>query len=103
MKFAIVGAGAIGGLLALKLHLINEEIHLIARGKTFDIIHNSGIQIISKNETLTGFPSITNSFNNIGAVDYLFLTVKAHNIIEIGPKLAPLINENTSTTYDNKR
>jgi len=96
MKFAIVGAGAIGGLLALKLHLINEEIHLIARGKTFDIIHNNGIQIISKNKTLTGSPSITNSFNNIGAVDYLFLTVKAHNIIEIGPKLAPLINENTS-------
>lgn len=96
MKFAIIGAGAIGGFIALKLHLINEEVHLIARGKTFDIIKNNGIKIISKNETIEGSPFITDNFNSVGVVDYLFLTVKAHNIAEIGPKLSPLIDRNTS-------
>ena len=96
MKFAIIGSGAIGGFIALKLHLINEEVHLIARGKTFDVIKNNGIKIISENQTIEGYPFITNNFNSIGVVDYLFLTVKAHNIAEIGPKLAPLIDKNTS-------
>ncbi|MBN18703.1 MAG: 2-dehydropantoate 2-reductase [Chloroflexi bacterium] len=96
MKFAIIGAGAIGGYIALKLYQIGEEVHLIARGKTYDIIKNNGIEVIHKNGILKGAPLITNNYNNIGPVDYLFLTVKAHNIIEIGPKIAPLISKKTS-------
>ena len=67
MKFAIIGSGAIGGFIALKLHLINEEVHLIARFKTFDVIKNNGIKIISENETIEGYTYITNNFNSINS------------------------------------
>ena len=50
MKFAIIGAGAIGGYIALKLYQIGEEVHLIARGKTYDIIKNKGYSFLLKNK-----------------------------------------------------
>ena len=43
MRICVVGAGAIGGLLAAKLHAAGEEVTVIARGRHLEAIKKDGL------------------------------------------------------------
>ena len=45
MKFCIVGAGAIGGLVGAKLALAGEDVTFIARWKNLDAIRTHGMTV----------------------------------------------------------
>ena len=45
MKFAIVGAGAIGGYLGAKLALAGEEVTFIARNRNLEAITRNGFRL----------------------------------------------------------
>src|SRR6187200_3268566 len=47
LKFAIIGAGAIGGYLGAKLALAGEEVTFLVRGANLDAIGNHGIKLIA--------------------------------------------------------
>lgn len=96
MKFAIVGAGAIGGFLGAKLALSGNSVTLIARGPNLKAIGANGIRVYSPDGYFESQPSVTDDFEAIGTVDYIFLTVKAHSLPDIAPKLAPLMGQNTT-------
>lgn len=46
MKVCVVGAGAIGGMLGVKLALAGEEVTLIARGPHLEAIKRDGLKLI---------------------------------------------------------
>ena len=46
MKIAIIGAGAIGGYVGVKLALAGEEVTLIVRGANLDAIRKNGIKLV---------------------------------------------------------
>ena len=48
MKFAVVGAGAIGGYLGAKLALAGEEVTFIARNRNLEAIRANGFKLILK-------------------------------------------------------
>ncbi|MCH2508300.1 MAG: 2-dehydropantoate 2-reductase, partial [Dehalococcoidia bacterium] len=96
MKFAVYGAGAIGGYLGAKLALSGEDVHLIARGPNLAAIKSNGIHIYGENEKILANPNASDNPSEIGPVDFLFLTVKAHGLTDIAPQIHPLLHDETT-------
>ena len=96
MKFAIVGAGAIGAYLGAKLHRSGQEVHLIARGPHLAAMQDNGVRVIGADEDFTVRPNAANDPREIGGVDYVILTVKAHGLKQVAPILGPLLGDDTS-------
>ena len=96
MKFAIVGAGAIGAYLGARLHRSGQDVHLIARGPHLAAMQANGVRVISADEDFTVRPNATATPHEIGAVDYVILTVKAHGLSQVAPILDPLLGDDTS-------
>ncbi len=78
MKFVILGAGALGSILAAHLTRAGHDVTLIARGARAQYLADNGI-------TLTGVESFIAKCNvatdaaAVGAVDYLVLAVKTYD------------------------
>ena len=96
MKFAVVGAGAIGAYLGAKLAHAGEEVYLIARGPHLRAMQASGVHVQSPEGDFVAHPTATDGYGTPGPVDFIFLTAKAHSLSEIAPKLAPLLEPETA-------
>lgn len=96
MKFAVVGAGAIGGFLGAMLARAGEDVTLIARGPHLRAIQERGIQVRGTVGDFEVRVPATDSIDSIGHVDAVLLTLKAHSLTEMAPRLAPLIGPHTS-------
>jgi 2-dehydropantoate 2-reductase len=51
MKICIVGAGAIGGMLGVRLALAGEDVTFIARGANLEALTNQGMRLIMEDGT----------------------------------------------------
>ena len=96
MKIAIVGAGAIGAFLGAKLSLSGEDVYLIARGAHLEAMRANGVRVKSPDGDFEAHPIATDDYESVGQVDFVFLTVKAHSMTDIAPKLAPLMGPETA-------
>ncbi len=96
MKFAVVGAGAIGAYIGAKLHQSGQEVHLIARGPHLAAMRANGVRVTGPEEDFTVHPNATGDPREIGVVDYVILTVKAHGLKEVAPTLGPLLGDRTA-------
>ena len=96
MKIAIYGAGAIGALLGAKLHLSGEDVTLIARGPHLKAMRESGITVVENGEKYTAYPALAENPQEIGPVDYLFITVKTNGLESIAKNIPFLCEENTA-------
>ena len=96
MRIAIVGAGAIGAYLGAKLSASGEEVFLLARGPHLKAMQAHGVRVRSPEGDFEAHPTATGDFKEIGPVDYVFLTVKAHGLTEVAPRLEPLLNPDTA-------
>ncbi len=96
MRFAIVGAGAIGAYLGAKLSQVGEDAYLIARGPHLRAMQAHGVRVRSPEGDFESHPTVTDDIESIGPVDFAFLTVKAHSLSEIVPLLAPLLGPETA-------
>jgi len=95
MRFAIVGAGAIGAFLGARLSNAGHQVYLIARGPHLRAMQASGVRVLSPQGDFEAQPEVTDDYEKIGAVDVVFLTVKAHSLPAIAPRLAPLLGAGT--------
>lgn len=95
MKYAIYGAGAIGAFLGAKLCLAGEDVTLIARSQ-LPAYRGRGVRVISPQGDFEAHPAATDDPNEIGPVDYVFLTVKAQSLTQIAPQIHPLLGPETS-------
>lgn len=98
MRICIVGAGAIGGLLAARLANSGQDITVIARGANHDTIQRSGIQIIEQDGSTTTAKDIKSSdrFQLSKAPDILILALKAHQLASVAPDLQNLWDGDTT-------
>ena len=96
MRIAIYGAGAIGAFLGAKLALGGQDVTLIARGAHLKAMQANGVTVRTAQGELQAHPAATDDPDAVGAVDFLFLTVKAHSLTEIAPLLKPLIGPETA-------
>jgi 2-dehydropantoate 2-reductase len=94
LKLAVVGAGAIGGLLAARLARVGS-VTLLARGAQLDAIRAHGLQLIENGQTTLSYPTVSNDPAACGRQDIVFVCLKGPALVESAPSLAPLIGPQT--------
>jgi 2-dehydropantoate 2-reductase len=80
VSVAIVGAGAIGGLLGAYLSRSGEDVILIARGPHLAAMRSRGVSVRGGGEEFTARPECTDDVGAINRAEVVFLTLKAHSI-----------------------
>jgi 2-dehydropantoate 2-reductase len=98
MSIAIVGAGAIGGQLGVKLAHAGEKVTFIARGANLKAIQQNGMRLIDEDGSEIHARDVraTQSMEEAGPHDYVLLTVKAHQVGPIAADLKHLIGPDTA-------
>jgi 2-dehydropantoate 2-reductase len=95
MKFLIVGAGAIGAYIGAKLSRAGLDVTLFARGPHLRAMQERGVRVQSVDGDFEAHPKISGSLDEVGAVDVVFLGVKAHSLPQLAPHLRPVLGANT--------
>ena len=92
MKIAIIGAGAIGGYVGVKLALARENVTFIVRGANLEAIRKQGMKLVMSDgsEHVALDVAATNDYAAAGPQDIVVLAMKAHQVgavAEEAPKL----------------
>ncbi len=98
MKIAIVGAGAIGGLLGTRLALAGQDITFIARGRNLATIRSQGFRLQQAGAADLHAPDVQ-AFEDCaeaGPQDAVLVTVKAHQVRDLLPGLRGLCGPQTA-------
>ena len=96
MKIAIVGPGAMGGLLAAYLAKTKEEIYFLDKDKTrADKRNQQGISLEGVSGNLQIKVKSTSNPQEIGTTDLVIICVKACNTKEAILHAKPIIRDNT--------
>ncbi|MEM6824464.1 MAG: 2-dehydropantoate 2-reductase N-terminal domain-containing protein, partial [Pseudomonadota bacterium] len=96
MKIAIVGAGGIGGYLAVKLIVAGAEVALVARGSHRAAIAQRGLRLVEPDGGVTVRPPVlTDDLGEIGPQDLVIVAVKAHQLTEAITQLHPALGPET--------
>ncbi|MGZ5216061.1 MAG: 2-dehydropantoate 2-reductase [Caldimonas sp.] len=98
MKIAVVGAGAIGGLLGARLSLAGEDVTFIARNRNLLAIEQNGFRLIEEDGREQHAPSVRAYVDGaeVGAQDAVLLTVKAHQVRDVLPAMQGLLGPATA-------
>jgi len=97
MKVCVVGAGAIGGLLGVRLALAGEEVSLIARGPHLAAIRSRGLELIMNDGShhLARDVTATARMRECGPQDLVILALKAHQIEPVVREIRSLFGPKT--------
>ena len=92
MRICVVGAGAIGGLIAVRLAATEHEVSVIARGAHLNVIQNQGLKLVEADGTVTSTRDLKSSddFSSPGVQDIVILAIKAHQIATVSAELTAL-------------
>lgn len=96
MRICVVGAGAIGGLLAAKLQQTGEQVSVIARGPHLAAIKANGLKLIEEggNEVVAKVTA-TDKIAEAGPQDLVVLGMKAHQVAAVAADLKALYTADT--------
>ena len=97
MRVAIVGAGAIGGVLGGRLAARGHEVALVARGEHLAAIRRDGLRLVDHVGSASGSYRLPASDDPaaFGVQDLVVIAVKAHAIAAVLPRLRTLLNDDT--------
>ena len=97
MKSAIIGAGAIGGYVGVKLALAGEDVTFIVRGANLEAIKNNGMKLIMEDGTEHVAKNVkaTNSYDEAGPQDMVILALKAHQVDAVAEDVPKLFGPDT--------
>ena len=95
MRYAIVGAGAIGAFVGASLARAGAEVVLVARGAHLTAMRRSGLRIVGVREEYTVAPGCTDACADIGTVDVVIVALKAHQIAGMIGEIAYLMHDDT--------
>ncbi|HEX4636288.1 MAG TPA: 2-dehydropantoate 2-reductase, partial [Rhizomicrobium sp.] len=96
MKIAVFGAGAIGGLLAVKLHQAGAQVCVIARGPHLAAMRECGLTLKSEGQSVTVRLPCTDDANEAGPQDYVIATLKATGLAPAAGAIAKLMGPETA-------
>ena len=97
MKITIVGAGAIGGLLAARLALAGQAVTVIARNRNLAAINAQGLRLLLPDGSSQHARAVraVQDPAEAGPQDAVLLTTKAHQVRELLPGLRALFGPET--------
>jgi 2-dehydropantoate 2-reductase len=95
-KICIYGAGAVGGMIGVRLALAGAEVGVVARGQTLKIVQANGLRLIEGEQTLTAPVKAVAEPAALGPQDYVFVAVKAPSLRQVAERIKPLIGPETT-------
>ena len=98
MKVCVVGAGAIGGLLAFRLAAAGHAVSVVARGAHREAIEARGLTLVDHQDgqrTASQAMRAVDDAAQLGVQDVVFIGLKAHAIPAMLPRIATLVGPDT--------
>ncbi len=95
MKIGVIGAGAIGGLLAAKLAYAGEDVSVIARGPHLAAIRSDGLILHEDGREIFTQVKASDRIVEMGEQDLIILGMKAHQVAAIAPDVAAILAPQT--------
>ncbi|WP_179403903.1 2-dehydropantoate 2-reductase [Burkholderia guangdongensis] len=95
-RAAIVGVGAIGGLLAAALSRAGMTVSAYARGATLDALNAHGVRVIDEHGDTSSVAVVaSDDAAALGVQDYVVIALKAQTLPTLAARLAPLVGPHT--------
>jgi 2-dehydropantoate 2-reductase len=91
MKFAVLGAGAIGAYVGAALSRGGSDVTLIARGEHLRALQENGVQVTSPKGDFHAHPVATDDFAALGEADVVFVGLKAHSLPALATEIASVL------------
>lgn len=97
MKVVIIGAGAVGGVIAGYLSNLNYNLQLVCKHREIlDTIENNGLRIEGVKEHIIAYPDTVIDISQINdKPDIIFLATKSNDVREVCQNLLPVLKEDT--------
>jgi 2-dehydropantoate 2-reductase len=95
MKVCVVGAGAIGGVLAARFADAGFATSVVARGAHLKAIQAHGLTLQAPGGTVHAKVAASDDAANFGVQDVVFIGLKAHQIGPMLPRIKPLVGPDT--------
>ena len=95
MKACIVGAGAIGGWIGVKLGQSGSALSVLARGTTLEALRARGLTLHSSAGTVTVPVRASADARELGVQDLVVIAVKAPALAQVAGSVAPLLGPAT--------
>jgi len=96
MKVCVVGAGAIGGYLAVRLAHAGHDVSAIARGPHLAAIRSHGLTLVEAEQELVATNlTATDRIPDLGRQDVVLLALKAHQIAAVVEDLPSIVGPET--------
>jgi 2-dehydropantoate 2-reductase len=96
VKVAIFGAGAIGGLLGVKLAQAGADVTFIARGPHLAAMQTNGVTLISGGDRIVVHPRCLADPAEAGIQDFVVVTLKAHGLPGAAPQIAKMMGPDSA-------
>ncbi|HEY1918930.1 MAG TPA: 2-dehydropantoate 2-reductase [Streptosporangiaceae bacterium] len=91
MKYAVLGAGAIGAYAGAALARGGADVTLIARGAHLAAMASHGVRVLSPRGDFTASPAVTADLSAVAGADVVLVALKAYSLPGIAPQLGKLL------------
>jgi 2-dehydropantoate 2-reductase len=97
LKIAIIGAGAIGGYVGVRLALAGEDVTFIARGANLAAIREQGMTLVMQDgsEEVAAQVKATHDYAAAGPQDIVVLAMKANQVEAVAADVGLLLGPET--------
>ncbi len=99
MRFAVVGAGAIGAYVGASLARGGADVTLIARGPHLQAMRDRGVRVMSPRGDFTVPVGATDDLGAVSDADVVFIALKAYSLPEVAPRLGTLLADGAATIW----
>ena len=97
MRICVIGAGAIGGLMAAKFALADEDVTIIDQGAHLDAIRKNGLKLICEDgsEHIAKVTKAVENVTSAGEQDLVILALKAHYLDQVARDIDSVLGPDT--------
>jgi 2-dehydropantoate 2-reductase len=97
MKIAVIGAGAIGAYVGVRLALAGDDVTFLARGANLEALRTRGARLLlpDGSEQVAARVGATNDYAAAGPQDIVILAVKAHQLEAVARDVPKLLGPDT--------
>lgn len=96
MRFAVIGAGGLGGYFGAKLSAAGHDVVFLARGATLAALRDHGVRVTGVEELHVAAVRAEQDAAAIGPVDAVLLTVKTNHLDGVLGALPALVGPDTA-------
>jgi 2-dehydropantoate 2-reductase len=99
VRFAVVGAGAIGAYVGAALARGGADVTLIARGAHLRAMQERGVRVLSPRGDFAAHPKATDEIEAVSDADVVLVALKAYSLPELAPRLGALLGPGAATIW----